>query len=139
IPDGVRNVSGPGEGRYDDKRHSHSKLVESGALLARRGLLAKLLCGIRAVVALRAIPRCERGRRIRVVRTRSWRDAVRRRCGGWSHVIVSAAVLVVDQDHNRLVPVRAISHCIDYTRDMCLARPDVVRRMLGIGKSKIHK
>ena len=54
-------------------------------------------------------------------------------------MIIGAAMLVVDQNHDRLVPVRAISHRIDYTGDMCLARSDVVRRMLGIGESKIHE
>ncbi len=87
-----------------------------------------------AEIALRAFARQQAHRRIGQVFAQSRIDSIgvegsALRRARWRHVIVVAAVLVISQEHDSVLPVRAISYRVDDLRDNILTRPDIEWRV----------
>src|SRR5262249_57398020 len=91
--------------------------------------------GCPAGIAGRAATRCLARGRVRQVGALPWGDAVgcRRaalRDGRRCHMVVEAAVLVVGEQENRVVPAGTVAQCPYDRRHEILAGPHVPRRML---------
>src|SRR5215510_6647400 len=136
----VRDIALLGERRHRDERYPESELIKTGALVRkrtrwiRRKRCAEGLFNVEADRALRASTSLLAGRRIGSIGTTSRYDAIR--CAlpslprpRWSNVIVRAAMLVVSNKDDRILPERPIAHCIYHLRDKRLSSLDIGRRM----------
>src|SRR5438876_9005592 len=135
----MRHVVRLGERRHRDERHPEAELIEVGAIRrirTRRGEPWTDRSRIRlADRTLRTAAGLLAGRRVREVLALAGVDAVgvegaplpsRRR----GNVIVEPAVLVVDDEDDRVVPARAVPYGVHDLRDEVLAGPNVVGRVL---------
>src|SRR5690242_18809264 len=119
----MRNIPGFGKWRDRDEWNAEPELIKAGACVRERPCRicgessAKRLLNVEAERAFRAATGLLAGGRIGKIGTQAGNDSVGRPCmslpGPWrSHVIVRAAMLVVSDKDDRVLPERAIAHRI---------------------------
>src|SRR5262249_49095080 len=143
IANRVRHIALPGKRRHRDERHSESELIKTGALVregtgwirGKRG--TERFFNIEADCALRASARLLAGRRVGSIGTTSRHDSIRRALASLprsrrGNGIVSAAMLVVSDEDDRVLPEWPTAYRVHHLRNERLASLDIGGRMLVI-------